>query len=70
MRARIDAAISRYLEVIGDGAIQPRRASSTEMLNGLVILRNVAGMLALVAPSGAVFDRIGGQRLDDGAELS
>ena len=66
MSARIDAAISRYFEVVGEGALQPRRSSSTEMQNGLVILRNLAGMLALVAPSGAVFDRIGGQRLDVG----
>lgn len=61
----LDQAISRYFQVFGEEAMQPQRKLSTVSRNHTVFLRNTNGSLAVVTSKGCVFDRIGGNRLDD-----
>lgn len=60
----LDKAISRYLAVVGDAAIQPNKEMSTLTRSGTAYLRNINGTLAFVTSKGKVYDRIGGTRLD------
>lgn len=61
----IKKAIARYIEVVGDAALQPSPLFSTMASNGTVYLRNVNGLVAVVTSKGLVLDRIGGNRLDE-----
>jgi alpha-tubulin suppressor-like RCC1 family protein len=64
-RAKVQAAIKRYLDVVGDGAMMPDESMSTVQHNGTVTLQNVRGFLAIVTSTSKVFDRVGGNRLDE-----
>lgn len=56
-------AIARYHEVVGVDALQPNTQRCRVTANGIFMLRNVAGPLAVVTRHGAVLDRIGGSVL-------
>ena len=60
-----ERALARYFEVCGENASQPASGATVVNCNGLVFLQNIYGLLAVVALSGAVFDRVGGHRLDE-----
>ncbi len=61
----LDQSIARYFQVFGADAMQPNRSLSTVSRNGTAFLKNVTGPLAVVTSKGLVFDRIGGERLDE-----
>ncbi len=51
-----DDAVERYLDAVGEGAMQPRRKLSRMDKTGRWILYNVRGFLAYVTPTGKVLD--------------
>jgi hypothetical protein len=68
-RARFATALGQYLKAVGDEVMHPEcYAPGSVLRNGTTVLRNRNGVLAYVTARGKVFDRIGGNRLDDGVQ--
>ena len=57
----IDQAVSRYLDAVGEGTLLPRVNDCYETKNGIFVLNNTQGRLAVVTRHGAVLERIGGK---------
>ena len=66
MSSIINNAIQSYLAAAGLEALQPNAKASYVTKNGIVILRNVNGLLAIVTTKGTVMNRIGGTRIEAG----
>ncbi len=66
MNSTVNKAIDSYLAAVGPQALQPSIKLSYVTKNGIVILRNVEGLLAIVTTKGTIMDRIGGTRIEAG----